>query len=236
MGPAIFRRRGRGPEIEQSMSHCTSSLPILCLLFTGCVLTPEIVGDSLSTDGPVGTAGATTEVIDSAGTESSATNVSATTESHDSHGSATSATSTTAVGGGAPYGSPCELAFDWPIEAKAVSPQPACEGGVCLFQWDQAPPSCEDDSDCPAPWSTCDGTHCLLDQGFVAEESRCSQTCDEDAECPAIPGCQTGAACVPVSSIGPLCCARICACRDHLSAGQTQQLEQQCQEPGFCDP
>ncbi|WP_096331618.1 hypothetical protein [Nannocystis exedens] len=228
------------------MSHCTSLLPVLSLLFAGCVLTPEIVGDSLSTDGIVTSAGATTESIDSAGTESSATHVSATTESHDSHGSATSATSTTAavstsngtsyVPGESEYGAPCELAFDWPIEAKAVSPQPDCEGGICLFMWDQAPPWCADDSDCPAPWSTCDGGHCLLDQGFVAETSRCTQTCDADAECPDIPGCQTGVACVPVSSIGELCCAKICACRDHLSAGQTQQLEQQCQEPGFCDP
>ncbi|WP_434425442.1 hypothetical protein [Nannocystis pusilla] len=134
------------------------------------------------------------------------------------------------------YGAPCELAFDYPIEAKAVTPQPDCEGGICLFMWAQEPPGCTDDSDCPAPWATCGGTHCILDQDVVASESRCTQTCDQDADCPDVPGCQSGAACVPVSSIGELCCVKMCACNDHLSVGQTQQLAQQCQAPGFCGP
>jgi hypothetical protein len=221
------------------MSHCTSLLPILSLLFAGCVLTPEVVGESLSTDGAVsassvGTEGsvthitATTDDNESVGTESSVTNVSATT--------LVSESGTTHVPADGEYGAPCELAFDYPIEVKAVTPQPDCDGGICLFMWAQKPPRCTDDSDCPAPWATCGGTHCILDQDVVASESRCTQTCDEDTDCPDIPGCAEGPACVPVTSLGELCCAKMCACRDHLSNGESQQLEQQCQAPGFCDP
>lgn len=215
------------------MSHCTFILPILSLLFFGCVLTPEVVGESLSTDGPVsnttpGTEGATTDGNDSVGTESSVTNVSVTT--------LVSESGTTHVPGEGEYGGPCELAFDYPIEAKAVTPQPDCDGGICLFMWDQEPPPCTDDSDCPAPWATCGGTHCILDQDVVASESRCTQSCEEDSDCPVIPGCAEGAVCVPVTKLGELCCAKMCACSDHLSVGEWQSLAQQCQEPGSCGP
>ncbi|MCY1004048.1 hypothetical protein OV079_00375 [Nannocystis pusilla] len=211
---------------------------MICLLLAGCVLTPEVVGESLSTDGPVS--------ISSVGTEGSATDITATTEYNESAGTESSVTNISAttlvVETGAiepepgEYGGPCELAFDYPIEAKAVTPQPDCDGGICLFMWDQEPPGCTDDSDCAAPWATCGGTHCILDQEVVASESRCTQTCDEDADCPVIPGCAQGPACVPVTRLGELCCVKMCACSDHLSVGEWKSLAQECQEPGSCDP
>ena len=235
--------------MEESMTHCTSLLPMICLLLAGCVLTPEIVGESLSTDGPVSNSDGmtTTESGGSAGTESSVTHVSATTDGNVSVGTEgpvtnvsvttlVSESGTTYVPGEGEYGGPCELAFDYPIEAKAVTPQPDCDGGICLFMWDQEPPGCTDDSDCPAPWATCGGTHCILDQDVVASESRCTQTCEEDSDCPVIPGCAEGAVCVPVTKLGELCCAKMCACGDNLSVGEWKSLEQECQEPGFCGP
>ncbi|WAS91012.1 hypothetical protein [Nannocystis punicea] len=202
------------------MNHCIRIFPISSLLFGGCVLTPEVIGESLSTDGP-------------------ATNVSASSAWSDTDGNAaTSATSLVPTDGGGPaegeYGAPCELELDHSIEARAVSLQPDCDGGICLFQWEQQPPWCADDSDCEGPWSTCNGTRCVLDQEFVVSESFCTSPCDGHADCPPIPGCGTGAVCVPLTTIGDLCCQKTCACADLVDLAETEQIEQDCAQPDAC--
>jgi len=203
------------------MHHCTRSIALL-LLLGGCVLEPDVIGEGLSTDsGPV-SAGSTTDGMHATISASTA---------------ATDVTHTTAAPEAGEYGGPCELVdVADPVEAKAVSLQPDCAGDVCVFMFEDTPPQCSDDSDCPDPWPTCGAAQCVLDQDFVAESTRCTEICEDDAECPAIPGCASGEACVAVTSLGPLCCTKICLCRDDFSVGVAEQLGQMCQQPGFCDP
>lgn len=198
------------------MNHCTRSMFLSSLLLGGCVLQPEVLGEGLSTD--------------SAG-------VTAATQSTISAGAPLTTSDTTGAPEPGDYGAPCELVgVADPVQTKAVSLQPDCAGDVCVFMFDDLPPPCSDDSDCADPWPTCGDGHCVLDPGFVAESTVCTQTCEEDADCPPIPGCESGAACAPVTGYGPLCCEKICLCQDDFNVGTVHDLESMCQQPGACGP
>ncbi|MBZ5710756.1 hypothetical protein [Nannocystis pusilla] len=198
------------------MTHCTRSVSSLMFvsILGGCVLQPDPIGESLS-------------VADS--TDS--------THAELSGGIAMTTSGTTVAPGEGEYGASCQLlGVPESVQSKAISLQPDCAGGICVFQFEDTPPPCSDDSDCAAPWPTCDGDFCELDQNFVAASSRCTQNCEEDADCPAIPGCASEAVCAPATLLAPLCCEKVCLCGDDLSLGATADLENLCQQPGTCGP
>ncbi|MCY1059078.1 hypothetical protein [Nannocystis sp. SCPEA4] len=206
------------------MTHYTRSLSLFMFvsILGGCVLQPELIGESLSTDsGPVSSDGDTTD----------------STPGHGSAGTTPTSTVATVAPGPVEYGASCQLlGVPESVQSKAISLQPDCAGGICVFQFEDTPPPCSDDSDCAAPWPTCDGNFCDLDQDFVAASSRCTQNCQEDADCPAIPGCASETVCAPATLLAPLCCEKVCLCRDDLNIGATADLENLCQQPGTCGP
>src|SRR5262249_24948546 len=116
-----------------------------------------LIGESLSTDsGPISSGGDSTDFT---------------------HGDVSATTVLTTPGPGE-YGAPCQLVdVADPVQTKAVTLQPDCAGGICVFNFEDAPPPCNDDSDCAAPWPTCGDGFCVLDQGFVAENTRCTRSC-----------------------------------------------------------
>ncbi|MCY1053527.1 hypothetical protein [Nannocystis sp. SCPEA4] len=202
------------------------SLALFLVLVTvapACVLTPELVGETLTEGGD-----------------------SATTTSAGTAASVTITTATDSAGQPNPllYGQPCELVAEvWeetadpPDEddvaqpmASALSVSEQCVSGMCLLIYDDYQLiDCETDADCGKPELICAGSgHCALAPEYVAEHTRCTQACETAADCPDIPGCQTGVSCVIVSRLGANCCRPVCACNDQLSVGRSEELAAIC--------
>lgn len=203
-------------------------IPLCVALLGGCVLAPDVIGATLP-GGEPGDSGTSMSGV-SCGFEFE-------TDMPETSGGCTSPTSTATDSGGTTvspppegaYGSVCELGLPQDVQSRAVVVQPACEGDICVFPFDDDHPPCGDDGDCSGPYSICGPNgHCELDQGFVAENSRCTHSCSEDADCPAIAGCDGAAVCARLTSLGPLCCEKMCVCPDDLSLGTSEQLEAMC--------
>lgn len=199
----------------RSLSHLLRRALLLAssLLAPACVLTPEVIGDTLTgaSTGETGV-GATDGVgTTSAGPESGA------------------------------YGSPCALVgAPKDLQITAISLQPACDAGICLLVNDRGPWVCEEDASCAVdegPGSVCgENGFCNMTPSFVEENTRCTATCEVDTDCPELPGCVAGPACATITNIGELCCAKVCACQDHLNPAQTATAEANCvADPEFCD-
>lgn len=200
-------------------------LLLVVALTPACVLTPDLIGETLT-----GLAGG----------------------DHDDHTTAYGETGTTGDEHGASetsldpapdsYGAACELAGVGPdIQRTEVVPQPACDGGICLLVSDDAPLACEpgDDASCElaeGPGSVCGANGlCGLTPAFVEANARCTETCEVDTDCPPIPGCMTGTTCTTVTLIGELCCQKVCACNDHIFPAQVEDMQATCDaDPELC--
>ncbi|MDC0722052.1 hypothetical protein [Nannocystis bainbridge] len=189
-----------------------SLLVTVALIVAGCPLTPEFVGATITTTD----SGASGEPV-------------ATTTGPDEGASTTTAPGdTTGLPGGA-YGSVCELVGSRPIiNFTAISPQPACDGGICLLVIDKAY-QCEADPDCGAD-APCDGGICSVSKAMLAEGQRCTQGCEAVADCPPIPGCMTGATCSTVLVSDELCCQKVCVCKDSAYLPGLESLQMLCDE------
>lgn len=146
---------------------------------------------------------------------------------------------------GTGLGAPCDHGHPTEIRSKLLTyPHADCDGNACLYADETQPPSgpCRDDSEC-GPIGTCDPdpqsgeARCVLDPSYVTARSMCSQVCESDAECVTDEAttCQGGFTCARVSSLGELCCQRLCVCVDDL--GVTAGLDQDCASgtvPGCC--
>jgi hypothetical protein len=122
----------------------------------------------------------------------------------------------------------------------------SCASGMCLYADTTAAypqRTCTGDAECTSLGQgvICGATGwCELDPAHVAARSRCTDTCEDDAECVGADGttCAGGFACVPVSSLGAVCCQRVCVCRDELDVYETSHLAESCEAgltPGCCD-
>lgn len=138
-------------------------------------------------------------------------------------------------------GRPCDHGLDpehVPESRLVTSPAPACGGDICVYVDTSVAPlgQCSTDAECNVVNGddrfTCDpatGT-CALDFDYVLARSMCSAACESDADC--VPdgetNCITGFSCVPMSSVGSVCCVPMCACNDDLDAALVQDLQQSC--------
>lgn len=208
----------------------TASLLIIAL--TGCPLTPEVIGDTLTTtagsgDGESLGAGTTT-----AGGDGSTTVITGST------GAGEDLTGATTESSGV-YGSFCELAdLSPPLLSPVSAPQPLCEGDICVLVADP-PFACSGDDECveeKGEGSQCDAAGwCTETDAFLQTNTRCTQACETIADCPAIPGCATGLTCAPGTMIGPLCCQKMCLCNDHLDKTWVTSVQQNCDnDPDMC--
>lgn len=206
-----------------SMSRIITRALLLTALLAGpgCVLTPEIVGETLS----ISDSGASEDSLSTTGEDPGAT--------------VTTAQDDTASPPSGVYGSPCDLqGFPPVLNYTAISPQPACDDGICLLVID-GKYQCTDDGDCEAnvgAGSVCDeGDVCDVAPAVLLEDARCTRTCELDEDCPAIPGCTSGATCSPMVVSGELCCQKVCACKDSLYLSGVMSLQMVCDEnPEFC--
>jgi hypothetical protein len=142
-------------------------------------------------------------------------------------------------------GLPCQL--NEVPEAHLLEIENAgCGSGMCLYaDTITAAPhqGCTEDSECTGfgQGVICGATgQCELDPAHIAARSRCTDTCVDDAECVGADGttCEGGFACMPVQAFGPVCCERVCVCRDELDVAATAELASECEAgltPGCCD-
>ncbi len=206
-------------------------LSTVALSGAACVLDPETIGEAVSGS----STGDSQGVTDTKGSSTGSTDATDTTMGGGSGGGGDSSTGGDAI----PYGAPCELEglALGKIQVTAISPQDACDGGVCLFPFGDAVVSCEEDAECSAqpPYVSCgEGGLCVLDPDYVAAESQCTQACQSDDECPEVPGCESQTACVPMATLGPLCCEKVCACLDNFDSGDVEIKTLMCEEEGAC--
>lgn len=200
-------------------------LLIVALTGAGCPLTPEIVGETLPTTGDAQGASTTTGGDTTAG------------EGVTTGDGPTTGQTTGAGGADGAYGSSCRLMGSPPvINHTAVSPQPACDGGICLTI---IADECANDLECEVnvgEGSTCDVEGiCTVTLALVDKHSRCTQTCETVEDCPAIPGCATGITCSAVVVSGELCCQRVCLCDDDAYLPGIMSFQELCDdEPGLC--
>ena len=199
-----------------------SLLLVVALLVPGCLQPPEFVGETVTAS------------------DSGASGGSLATTSGDDAGASTRTApgSTTGLPSGA-YGSACDLAGAPPIlNYTAISPQPACDGGICLLVID-AKYQCEDNLQCQTnvdDASVCDGGICTVSPTVLLEDSRCTQPCQTVEDCPEIPGCMTGAICTSFLVSDELCCEKVCGCQDSLYLPGFMSLQMICDEmPEFCE-
>lgn len=195
-----------------------SLLLTVALLTPGCLQPPEVIG-------------ATITATDSGGAGSTTTG--------DGQGaSTTTAPDTTTGAPSGAYGSACDLVgFPPVINYTAISPQPSCDGGICLLVIDEEY-QCETDLECQMnvdPASSCDGNICDVSAAVLAEDTRCTQTCETVEDCPPIPGCMTGLICSSFLVSDELCCQKVCGCKDSLFLSGVMSLQTICdEEPDFC--
>jgi hypothetical protein len=197
-----------------------SLLITAALVALGCPLTPEIIGETV--------------------TATDSGSVSATTR--DEQGaSSTSAPSgaTTDLPSGA-FGSACNLVgFPPVINHSAITPQPACDSGICLLVIDKKY-QCESDLDCATNLGgglACDEDYCDVAPAVILKDAHCTQTCETAADCPELSGCTSGAICSSFMVTGDLCCQKVCGCIDSLYVPGVMTLQMLCDEmPDFTCP
>ena len=147
------------------------------------------------------------------------------------------ATSSISVSGAGPsddVGAPCELG-GVPESRLLELDNSDCSSGLCLYVdtvMADAQQSCSESSDCSGFGSgvICVDGQCQLDPAHVAEASMCTAECSDDAECVGSDGtaCESGFACVPVTSLGSTCCQKLCACRVQLDVAAAAELAAAC--------
>ncbi|MFY0532498.1 hypothetical protein [Nannocystis pusilla] len=126
--------------------------------------------------------------------------------------------------------------FSSVINYTAISPQPDCDGGICLLVIDEKY-QCETDLECQNldPAAKCDEGLCDVSADVLLDETRCTQTCETVEDCPAIPGCMTGLICSVFLVSDELCCQKVCGCQDSLYVPGVMSLQMLCdEEPDFC--
>lgn len=145
-------------------------------------------------------------------------------------------------------GAPCQHANRaLPTEPTITFPALACDQLLCVLGESFLPPEapCEVDADCDVQSGVesfdCVEGRCVVAQDTVLERSMCSATCGNDADC-ADPAdgtrCEGGFACVPLMSLGPMCCEKVCVCRDGLDVARSETLQDACElgtAVGCCD-
>lgn len=201
-----------------------SRLITFALVVSGCPLTPEIIGETVTaTDSGTGGSSVPATTGDEQGASSTSAPSGATTDLPSGE-----------------YGSACSLIGLPPvINHSAISPQPACGGGICLLVID-AKYQCESDLDCETNVGdgvACDEDYCDVSPAVILEDARCTQTCETAADCPGIPGCTSGAICSSFMVTGELCCQKVCGCSDSLYVPGVMSLQMLCDEmPDFTCP
>lgn len=198
-----------------------SLLLTVALTAAGCPLTPEIIGETITT------------TSDAQGGSTTTGQGVPTTTGQDA---TTGQTTTTGVSDGA-FGASCQLlGFPPVLNHTAVSSQPACDGGICLTIIAE---TCGTDLECEVnvgEGSVCDTDGiCTVTPALVAKHSRCTQTCEIVEDCPAIPGCMSGTSCSTVVVSDELCCQKVCLCNDYAYLPGIMSLQELCDdEPGLC--
>lgn len=207
-----------------------SLLLAVMLVAPACILTPEIIGETLTT-------AASGENDDSA---TSVDEPSTTGTAESTSSASVGASSTSAAPQDGAYGSACTIEGLNPnAQFSALTQDPACDGGICLVVNNEAAPACDGDPDCidQGEGATCgENGICHRESAFIEENTHCTQTCEVAEDCPAIPGCMTGVSCSVFSLLDDeLCCKKICACNDRLDFELVKNFETACiDNPGMC--
>lgn len=153
------------------------------------------------------------------------------------------ATGTPTTGdGGAPLGAPCDHAGVDFEAGPAITLDPACGGGFCLFGDPAQPPpdACNFDADCNNADPTkirfqCQDNACVLADPYKQERSMCTRTCAVDSDCLDVAAdtlCQTNFICVATTAD---CCQPVCLCNDDASAGYLDTVAAECGMSKTCD-
>ncbi|MCY0993506.1 hypothetical protein OV203_40585 [Nannocystis sp. ILAH1] len=199
-----------------------SRLLTVALLVPGCLRPPEVIGTTITATDSGGASGGP---------------LSTTTGDDQGASTTTAPASTTGIPSGA-YGSACDLVgFPPVINYTAISPQPNCDGGICLLVIAEKY-QCEDDIDCQMnldPAAKCDEGLCDVSASALLDETRCTQTCETVEDCPPIPGCVNGLICSVFLVSDELCCQKVCGCTDSLFLSGVMSLQMLCdEEPDIC--
>lgn len=142
-------------------------------------------------------------------------------------------------------GLPCQLA-GVPESHLLELGNADCGSGMCLYAdtiMADSQQTCTEDGECSGFGNgvICGASGlCELDPAHIAERSRCTDTCLDDTECVGADGttCAGGFACMPVTSLGSVCCQGVCVCRDELDVASAEMLAADCAAgltPGCCD-
>jgi len=142
-------------------------------------------------------------------------------------------------------GAPCQLSATTETYALELG-NAECGSDMCLYADDVYAgfeQSCTEDGDCPGAGEgvICGPAgECILDPDHVAERSMCTDFCEADADCVGADGttCAGGFACLPIQSLGPECCQKVCACLDDVNVVAAEGLAIQCEagtQAGCCD-
>lgn len=210
-------------------------LSLSLLLLGGCDLKREVVGETLP------------------GAESSGSDTGGAT---DGTSSATGPVTTDDPTTGAPDGTPCELgppeSFeegnppdpnpdpDAPLDYNAgpiVVASTACAGEVCLYGVHTEVTTCEGDAECMGDdrlAGTCGEFGCDISQAWGEAHTTCTSKCEVDSDCPALPGCNAGPVCAPLSKLGSVCCQKVCGCRDELDQEFLDRMVEDCEKATHC--
>jgi hypothetical protein len=211
----------------RSQSPCALLLAVAAVA-PACVLSPEFVGATLTEAASNASAVSATTVVD----EGSSVGSTTVGEDVTTTGTGSGAGTTTEAPAAGAYGSFCELAgITYDPQRTVIVPQPDCDGGICLLVSDDGPLACNFDLECAeeAEGSACGQNGlCDLPPAFLEANTRCTRTCEHDEDCPDLPGCTTGFRCATITFLGPLCCQKVCACKDHLHDAQADDADAYC--------
>jgi hypothetical protein len=140
-------------------------------------------------------------------------------------------------------GAPCTPSFI-PVARLLEWDNPECSSNMCLYAEDVHPgymQACTESSRCPGfgdgeICNTVTGV-CELDPAHVLARSMCTDFCETNADCVGVDGtaCEFGFECLPVTAFGPVCCQRMCACRDNLGPDDLASKCAAGTQEGCCD-
>ncbi len=148
----------------------------------------------------------------------------------------------------ADVGAPCNHGDVQPPDSKVVTfPALSCNDLLCVYADDSKAPTidCAQSSDCNTAEPdknrfACINKSCKLNSTYVLERSMCSRTCASDSDC-ADGGigkkvladdstCKGGFQCAQIQKLGEFCCQKLCVCKDDLSAGTIEMVNNECEK------
>lgn len=217
------------------VNHELRITAVLTLSIAGCILDPAKLGEEAESSSGMQTGDSS---------ESDSITVTSTTPGD---GASTTMPDDDELGIGGPcdHGKPA----DYVPESKLLTfPALDCEDLLCIYADIADPPAdpCTSDAECNATnpelarFACSLEGRCEVSRAYFEARSMCSATCESDVDCATdeTTNCQTGFSCVPITSLGEICCQPVCVCNDDLDFASTQDLTEAClngTQEGCCD-